>query len=174
MRYLPISPASHKSRFFPTLSFMFSMNNISPLYTTQCLISVSTMCGSDVARSLRCSHCYFVVGVSIAAVFCVVFLVLGFDIISALVVVLTIALILLNMFGCMVLWNIPLNAVSLVNLVMAVGISVEFCAHVARAFALSQRQSRVGRAEEALAEMGSSVSLCLSSLMLDPSYCFLC
>lgn len=42
----------------------------------------------------------------------------------------------------------------------AVGISVEFCAHVTRAFALSQRLTRTGRAEQALAEMGSSVSSC--------------
>ena len=37
--------------------------------------------------------------------------------------------------GIMVVWDISLNAVSLVNLVMATGIAVEFCAHIARAFA---------------------------------------
>ena len=50
---------------------------------------------------------------------------------------------------------------------MAVGISVEFCAHVTRAFALSQQQSRVLRAEEALAEMGSSVSSLVSVVQRD-------
>uniref|UniRef100_H2Z3C7 SSD domain-containing protein n=1 Tax=Ciona savignyi TaxID=51511 RepID=H2Z3C7_CIOSA len=99
----------------------------------------------------------FNLGVSLAAIFLVVFLLLGFDLLSAIIVVGTILMILLDMFGAMYLWSIPLNAVSLVNLVMAVGISVEFCAHVARAFAMSQRRTRVARAEEALAEMGSSV-----------------
>lgn len=37
------------------------------------------------------------------------------------------------------------------------GISVEFCAHIVRAFAASVRPSRVERAREALATMGSSV-----------------
>jgi len=36
--------------------------------------------------------------------------------------------------GVMPLWGISLNAISLVNLVISLGIAVEFCAHVARAF----------------------------------------
>nr|XP_039253509.1 NPC intracellular cholesterol transporter 1-like [Styela clava] len=95
--------------------------------------------------------------ISLAVIFVIVFVMMGFDLISALVVVAVISLIILNMFGVMFLWNIPLNAVSLVNLVMAVGISVEFCSHITRAFALSQRSSRLLRADEALSEMGSSV-----------------
>lgn len=38
------------------------------------------------------------------------------------------------------------------------GISVEFCSHITRAFTMSTKGSRVSRAEEALAHMGSSVS----------------
>ena len=64
-----------------------------------------------------------------------VFILLGFDFISAFLVVVTISMITLDMFGVMYLWSIPLNAVSLVNLVMATGIAVEFCSHIARAFA---------------------------------------
>ena len=41
----------------------------------------------------------------------------------------------------------------------AIGISVEFCSHIARAFTLSRQDSRVEKAKEALAKMGSSVSL---------------
>lgn len=54
-------------------------------------------------------------------------------------------------------WNISLNAVSLVNLVMAVGISVEFCSHMVHSFAASQKQSREERAADALTQMGSSI-----------------
>ena len=50
-----------------------------------------------------------------------------------------------------------MNAISLVNLVMSVGISLEFCAHICRDFILSAKGSRLKRAEEALAYMGSSV-----------------
>ncbi len=63
-----------------------------------------------------------------------------------------------DMLGMMYLWNIELNAVSLVNLVMSVGISLEFCAHICRDFVLSTQRSRLKRAEHALADMGSSVS----------------
>ncbi|GFS83734.1 NPC intracellular cholesterol transporter 1, partial [Nephila pilipes] len=39
----------------------------------------------------------------------------------------------------------------------AVGISVEFCSHLTRSFALSDEPSRVLRAQDALCQMGSSV-----------------
>lgn len=67
------------------------------------------------------------------------------------------------MIGMMYLWNIELNAVSLVNLVMSIGISLEFCAHISRDFVLSTQRSRLKRAEHALADMGSSVSRYLIS-----------
>ena len=55
-------------------------------------------------------------------------------------------------------WHITLNAVSLVNLVMAVGISVEFSSHITRAFAVNVGANRVQRATDTLVTMGSSVS----------------
>lgn len=39
-----------------------------------------------------------------------------------------------TVMGVMAVWGISLNAISLVNLVISLGIAVEFCAHVARAF----------------------------------------
>lgn len=62
------------------------------------------------------------------------------------------------MIAMMYLWNIEMNAISLVNLVMSVGISLEFCAHICRDFILSAKGSRLERAKQALAHMGSSVS----------------
>lgn len=41
-------------------------------------------------------------------------------------VLLIVFLITLNMMGLMYIWNISLNAISLVNLVVCVGIGVEF------------------------------------------------
>ncbi|XP_051944348.1 NPC intracellular cholesterol transporter 1 [Hippocampus zosterae] len=99
----------------------------------------------------------FQLSVSLGAIFLVTTVLLGFELWSAVMVCVTIAMILVNMFGVMWLWNISLNAVSLVNLVMACGISVEFCSHLVRAFSVSMKKSRVDRAEEALAHMGSSV-----------------
>lgn len=56
--------------------------------------------------------------VSLSAIFVVTTVLLGFELWSAVLVCLTIAMILVNMFGVMWLWGISLNAVSLVNLVM--------------------------------------------------------
>ena len=55
---------------------------------------------------------------SIAATFLVIFILLGFDLWSALMILVPVLMIMLSMFGVMYLWNIPLNALSLVNLVM--------------------------------------------------------
>eukprot|EP00899_Mesostigma_viride_P026866 jgi/Mesvir1/7364/Mv19167-RA.1 len=69
----------------------------------------------------------------------------------------TIGLVLLDLAGgALYLLGVELNAVSMVNLVMAVGISVEFCAHIAHAFALAAG-TREARARKAVAEMGASV-----------------
>jgi Niemann-Pick C1 protein len=55
-------------------------------------------------------------------------------------------LILTDLGGLMYLWDITLNAVSLVNLVMAVGISVEFCSHITRTFAVNSHKDRLENA----------------------------
>lgn len=56
--------------------------------------------------------------ISIAAIFVVTFILLGLDIHSSIVVLITIVMIVIDLFGLMYLWDISLNAVSLVNLVM--------------------------------------------------------
>lgn len=56
--------------------------------------------------------------VSLASIFVVTTVLLGLELWAALLVSITIAMILVNMFGVMWLWGISLNAVSLVNLVM--------------------------------------------------------
>eukprot|EP00850_Spirogloea_muscicola_P011841 SM000075S21930 [mRNA] locus=s75:132909:143830:+ [translate_table: standard] len=66
------------------------------------------------------------------------------------------AMISINMMGVMTLWNIQLNAVSLVNLVMAMGIAVEFCVHLTHSFTVSTG-SRNERARAALGSIGASV-----------------
>nr|GMD56049.1 Niemann-Pick C1 protein-like [Ipomoea batatas] len=56
----------------------------------------------------------------------------------------------------MAILNIQLNAVSVVNLVMSVGIAVEFCVHITHAFLISSGD-RNQRMKEALTTMGASV-----------------
>ena len=82
-------------------------------------------------------------------------------------VTLTVLMILVDILGTMSLTGVSLNAVSLVNLVICVGIGVEFCAHIARAFMFPSRtvmekaknkfRGRDARAWTAMVNVGGSV-----------------
>ncbi|KAH0539660.1 hypothetical protein KQX54_007034 [Cotesia glomerata] len=97
------------------------------------------------------------IGLSLLVVFVVTYLLTGLSLFSAVVVLLTVAIIIVNMLGYMYWWNITLNAISLVNLVMTVGISVEFCSHLVHSYLTSSQKTRVAKTSEALTDMGSSV-----------------
>ncbi|MCP9257813.1 Niemann-Pick C1 protein [Dirofilaria immitis] len=94
---------------------------------------------------------------SLLAIFVVTAVFLGLDPWSAFIIDLTISCVLFNLIGLMYWWSIDFNAISVVNLVMTVGISVEFCSHIVRSFALSIHRDRLMRARHSLANMGSSV-----------------
>jgi Niemann-Pick C1 protein len=74
----------------------------------------------------------------------------------------------MTVMGVMPLWGISLNAISLVNLVISLGIAVEFCAHIARAFMSAGsglpvdhpagQKERDERMWTALVDVGPSVS----------------
>lgn len=77
-------------------------------------------------------------GSGLAAILVLSSLLLG-SIRTGLVVTITVAMIITDIIGVMALANVSLNAISLVNLVISVGIAVEFCAHIARAFQFPSR-----------------------------------
>ncbi|AEO63982.1 uncharacterized protein THITE_2109612 [Thermothielavioides terrestris NRRL 8126] len=101
-----------------------------------------------------------------AIVFVVSTVLLG-SLLTAAVVTATVAMALVDILGAMAVMRVSLNAVSLVNLIICVGIAVEFCAHVARAFMFPSRtfmerarnrfRGRDARAWTALANVGGSV-----------------
>ncbi|CZS96662.1 hypothetical protein WAI453_010084 [Rhynchosporium graminicola] len=83
------------------------------------------------------------------------------------VVTVTVIMIVVDIIGFMAVFDVSLNAVSLVNLIICVGIGVEFCAHIARAFMFPSRavmeraskkfRGRDARAWTALVNVGGSV-----------------
>lgn len=89
------------------------------------------------------------VGMALAAVL-VVFTVIVGSPLTAVIVVTTVLMLIVDLIGFMTLYGISLNAVSAVNIVIAVGIGVEFCVHVARG-------ATVMTVRQAVVEMGSSV-----------------
>ncbi|CUS49613.1 LAQU0S24e00320g1_1 [Lachancea quebecensis] len=79
---------------------------------------------------------------------------------TATLVGLTVAMILIDIGALMFFLGISLNAVSLVNLVICVGIAVEFCVHIARAFTIAPsniKTDRDSRMLHAIETVGGSV-----------------
>lgn len=103
---------------------------------------------------------------AVAIIFCISSLLLG-SLATGVVVTVTVVMIVVDIIGTMAVAQVSLNAVSLVNLIICVGIGIEFCAHVARAFmfpsgALMEKfhgkfRNRTARAWVALVNVGSSV-----------------
>jgi Niemann-Pick C1 protein len=105
-------------------------------------------------------------GSALALILAVSCLLLG-SVKTGIVVTVTVTMIVVDIIGTMAVFNVSLNAVSLVNLVICVGIGVEFCAHIARAFMFPSRavmerardkfRDRDARAWTALVNVGGSV-----------------
>lgn len=105
-------------------------------------------------------------GSAVGIIFVVSSILLG-SVVTALVVTVTVVMIVVDIIGAMAAFDVSLNAVSLVNLIICVGIAVEFCAHLARAFmfppgsvmdrAKQRFHGRDARAWTALVNVGGSV-----------------
>ncbi|KAF3446900.1 hypothetical protein FNV43_RR12080 [Rhamnella rubrinervis] len=93
--------------------------------------------------------------IAIGAVF-VVCLIITCSLWSSAIILLVLAMIVVDLMGVMAILEIQLNAISVVNLVMSVGIAVEFCVHITHAFSVSSGDKEQ-RTKEALGTMGSSV-----------------
>ncbi|ORY87162.1 patched sphingolipid transporter [Protomyces lactucae-debilis] len=99
-------------------------------------------------------------GTALLAIFLIATLVLG-SLTAAAILCATVALIVLNVAGAMVLFGISLNALSVVNLVVCVGIGVEFTSHMIRAYMLPTTHfaTRVLQQEEGYQELRSRNAL---------------
>ena len=106
------------------------------------------------------------VGTALAFILVIATTLLG-SLTTGIVVTVTVAMIVVDIAGTMALAGVSLNAVSLVNIVICVGIGVEFCAHIARAFTIpsssilerapSSLRGKEARAWAALVNVGGSV-----------------
>jgi Niemann-Pick C1 protein len=105
-------------------------------------------------------------GAALGLILVITSILLG-SVVTGAVVTFTVIMIVVDILGTMVLAGVSLNAVSLVNLIICVGIGVEFCAHIARAFMFPSRavmdrargkfKGRDARAWTALVNVGGSV-----------------
>lgn len=74
-----------------------------------------------------------------------------------LLVVLNFVALVLELFGLMVVWEVSLNSVSMINLVMAIGFAVDYSAHIAHAYVMSDKETANERVVDALSTLGASV-----------------
>jgi Niemann-Pick C1 protein len=110
----------------------------------------------------------YVLGLGLGAVLVVTALFLG-SWRTGTIVTGVVALTVVTVMGTMAPFGISLNAISLVNLVISLGIAVEFCAHIARAFMSTGsglpvdhpagQKERDERMWMALVDVGPSVSV---------------
>jgi len=62
----------------------------------------------------------------------------------------TIVMVVTDVLGLMYFWDINLNAISIVNLLLAIGMSVEFTGHIAYRFIYNELHSKQDRAKESV------------------------
>ena len=98
-------------------------------------------------------------GTALACILVLTTILLGSPL-TGLAVTLTVAMIVVDVLGIMALAHVSLNAISLVNLVICVGIGVEFCAHIARAFQFPSRS--VMEKATSLGNVGGCVFSCIT------------
>lgn len=106
------------------------------------------------------------------AVFCICLVLLA-NVWAALLVLLMIALVDVQLLGTLYYWGVDFNIVSAINLVLAVGLAVDYAAHVAHSF-MTMQGTRKQRAARALEHIGGpvvngAVSTFLAVVMLSAS-----
>lgn len=90
----------------------------------------------------------------------IVFLVTLFliaDILVSLMVLSCVAFTLINIAGYMHFWGLTVDTVTTIQLIIAIGLSVDYSAHIGHGFMASRNGNRVERAANALEEIGPAV-----------------
>ena len=109
-------------------------------------------------------------GIGVAAVFLVTAFFMPHPILL-LFVVITMAMIMVGIVGFMHFWNLTLSSVTMIHLIMSVGFSVDFTAHICHAFMVAKGSDRNERVAEAVTSSGGpifngTISSVLGILML--------
>eukprot|EP00055_Hartaetosiga_balthica_P016077 m.99840 g.99840 ORF g.99840 m.99840 type:complete len:1558 (+) comp9034_c2_seq1:60-4733(+) len=99
---------------------------------------------------------YFVVGLCLVGVFIATFI-SQMNFVTTITICTFVFMIVVEVFGLMNAWGIEKNAFSLVNLCLAIGMGVEFTAHIAHQFQAEEAPDKVARARQTLGFMGTAM-----------------
>ena len=64
-----------------------------------------------------------------------------------------------ELLAVMYIWSVSLNSISMIVIVMAIGFSVDYSAHIAHAYIMSTADTPEGRVIDAMTTMGASVAM---------------
>mmetsp|Transcript_23941 Transcript_23941/g.35625 ORF Transcript_23941/g.35625 Transcript_23941/m.35625 type:complete len:237 (+) Transcript_23941:186-896(+) len=122
------------------------------------LLSSLTLRNFCLLRDSRSSRKSFFlnVGLALAAVAVIVFFTVASPVTSILIT-LNVAACVIEILGFMHAIGIAIDSVSVINIVLAVGLSIDYSAHVGHCFMLKGGDDRNNRALEALADIGAAV-----------------
>ncbi|TRY77454.1 hypothetical protein TCAL_08010 [Tigriopus californicus] len=117
------------------------------------------------------------IGLALLCVFIATLILIG-DLLASIIVVITVVMVLVDVSGFMYLWGLSVDTVAAVLLTIAMGLSVDYSAHIAHSFMVNSG-SRNDRIHETLVEMGPAVLnggfstfLAFALLMTAQSYVF--
>lgn len=96
------------------------------------------------------------VGISVVAVLIVTSIFLS-NALVILLVTLSMAFIMLGIFGFMHLWGLSLSSITMIHLIMSVGFSVDYTAHICHAFLTVDGENRNERVNEAIILSGGPI-----------------
>ena len=118
------------------------------------------------------------VGMALGAVAVIVFCTLG-SFLTTVLITMSVAFCIVEILGFMWAFGIVIDSVSVINIVLAVGLSVDYSAHVGHCFMVKGGDDKDRRVVEALADVGASVLngamstfLAVAVLLLSTSYVF--
>jgi predicted RND superfamily exporter protein len=94
-------------------------------------------------------------GLALVAVTIIVTLVLA-NFTATLLVMLCVVLVDCDILGLMQMWGLTIDSVAIINLVLAIGLAVDYSCHIAHSF-LQTKGTRQERVDHALEEMGTAV-----------------
>ena len=95
-------------------------------------------------------------GIAVACMMVVAFLLIP-SMSTVIWVTLSVLSICLCIVGFMSLWDVSLDGVSMINLVMCIGFSIDFSAHISYHFGISQAEDPLEKAKEALGYLGTPI-----------------
>ena len=93
------------------------------------------------------------IGIALAVMMIVALLMIPHPL-GAVVIILSIVSIDVGVVGLMTYWNVNLDSISMINIILCIGFSVDFSAHITYAFMVSDEETRNGKMIWALKELG--------------------